>query len=412
MILLVFIIISTSNAQITWMGNENFFGNNSWLGDKVEVTIQSYPKELNQGAQIHIDWQNNDTYDEWFNLPFRYESGSNNEWRSVEVQMKQIGTHKRRYLGWQNGQSDYISGSFGTFIVNALNNPTPGTLVASNNSIELVWEKDGDSHDVLILRKTSDQEWIEPSQGTTYNTGDLLGNVKVVYRGNLTSWTDNELSQNVTYNYKFYTENWSYYSAGVTADPVTTTPVELTSFKAKLNDNSVKLSWQTATEINNYGFEIERSAVSGQMSEWTKIGFVKGNGNSNSTKNYSFTDNAVSKSGKYAYRLKQVDNDGSFTYSQIVETDVTVNLSYSLGQNYPNPFNPTTKISYTIPETGLVTLKVYNIVGEHVAELVNKTQEAGKYEIEFNGSSLSNGVYFYELKANGFTSVKKLMLLK
>jgi len=177
-------------------------------------------------------------------------------------------------------------------------------------------------------------------------------------------------------------------------------------------NGNVKLSWQTATEVNNYGFEIERSAVSGQTSAWEKIGFVKGNGNSNSTKNYSFTDNAVSKSGKYAYRLKQIDNDGSFTYSQIVETDVTVNLSYLLGQNYPNPFNPTTKISYSIPETGLVTLKVYNIVGESVAELVNKTQEAGKYEIEFNGSSLSNGVYFYELKANGFTSVKKLMLLK
>jgi hypothetical protein len=190
-------------------------------------------------------------------------------------------------------------------------------------------------------------------------------------------------------------------------------PVELASLTASTVNGNVKISWQTATEVNNYGFEVERSEKQEARSEkWEKIGFVKGNGNSNSTKNYSFTDNAVSKSGKYAYRLKQVDNDGSFTYSQIVETDVTVNLSYTLGQNYPNPFNPTTKISYTIPETGLVTLKVYNIVGEHVAELVNKTQEAGKYEIEFNGSSLSNGVYFYELKANGFTSVKKLMLLK
>lgn len=202
------------------------------------------------------------------------------------------------------------------------------------------------------------------------------------------------------------------FSEFVFNSPTEPLPVELASLTASTVNGNVKLSWQTATEVNNYGFEIERSAVSGQTSAWEKIGFVKGNGNSNSTKNYSFTDNAVSKSGKYAYRLKQVDNDGSFTYSQIVETDVTVNLSYSLGQNYPNPFNPTTKISYSIPETGLVTLKVYNIVGEHVAELVNKTQEAGKYEIEFNGSSLSNGVYFYELKANGFTSVKKLMLLK
>ena len=193
-------------------------------------------------------------------------------------------------------------------------------------------------------------------------------------------------------------------------------PVELSSFVASAAPGNVQLSWQTATEINNYGFEIERSIVNvGQtnsLSTWDKIGFVAGHGNSNSTKDYSFTDNSISTSGNYAYRLKQIDNDGSFSYSQVVETDVTVNLTYSLGQNYPNPFNPTTKISYTLPETGLVTLKVYNIVGETVAELINQTQEAGKYEVEFSANGLSNGVYFYELKANGFTSVKKLMLLK
>ena len=197
-------------------------------------------------------------------------------------------------------------------------------------------------------------------------------------------------------------------------------PVELSSFSLEIVKEGVKISWQTATEINNYGFQIERRDNlrglnldnDGNLEGFTPIGFVAGHGNSNSTKDYSFTDNTISTSGKYAYRLKQIDNDGSFSYSQVVETDVTVNLTYSLGQNYPNPFNPTTKISYTIPETGLVTLKVYNVVGETVAELINQTQEAGKYEVEFSGSGLSNGVYFYELKAHGFSSVKKLMLLK
>ena len=210
----------------------------------------------------------------------------------------------------------------------------------------------------------------------------------------------------------------SYYIASFTTDSAF--PVEFNMFSIKSDRNLVNLTWQTATEINNYGFEVERLDNlrglnlynDGNLEGFTPIGFVAGHGNSNSTKDYSFTDNTITSSGKYAYRLKQIDNDGSFSYSQVVETDVTVNLTYSLGQNYPNPFNPTTKISYSIPETGLVTLRVYNIIGETVAMLVNKVQEAGKYEVEFSGSSLSNGVYFYELKANGFTSVKKLMLLK
>ena len=222
----------------------------------------------------------------------------------------------------------------------------------------------------------------------------------------------------------FYAPNaspdWTIYVDDVSYNSTTPLPVELNNFYARSYGSAVRLFWQTATEINNYGFQIERRDNlrglnldnDGNLEGFTPIGFVAGHGNSNSTKDYSFTDNSISTSGKYAYRLKQIDNDGSFSYSQVVETDVTVNLTYSLGQNYPNPFNPTTKISYTIPETGLVTLKVYNVVGETVAELINQTQEAGKYEVEFSGSSLSNGVYFYELKANGFTSVKKLMLLK
>lgn len=197
-------------------------------------------------------------------------------------------------------------------------------------------------------------------------------------------------------------------------------PVELSLFTGMVSNNNVNLTWQTVTEINNYGFEIERSGVnvgqtnslSTSVSTWEKIGFVAGHGNSNSTKDYTFADNTISSSGKYAYRLKQIDNDGTFKYSPVVETDVTVNLTYALGQNYPNPFNPTTKISYTLPETGLVTLRVYNIIGQTVSMLVNQLQDAGKYEVEFNANGLSNGVYFYELKANGFTSVKKLMLVK
>jgi len=186
-------------------------------------------------------------------------------------------------------------------------------------------------------------------------------------------------------------------------------PVELTTFTASVNNNNIELNWETATEVNNYGFNIERKLENG---EWNIVGFVNGHGNSNSPKNYSYLDNSVNNNGKYYYRLKQVDIDGSYDYSSTVEIDLKGQLDYRLNQNFPNPFNPTTSIQFNLPEAGQVKLVVFNVIGEKVAELVNKNMEAGNHDVEFNASELNSGIYVYKIEVNGFIQIRKMMLVK
>jgi hypothetical protein len=201
----------------------------------------------------------------------------------------------------------------------------------------------------------------------------------------------------------------------------TVIPVELISFIASVNKNSVSLEWITATETNNRGFEVERSQKSKvkSQSNWETISFINGSGTTTETQFYNFTDSNV-KSGKYSYRLKQIDFDGTFEYSNIVEIEVFAPDIIILEQNYPNPFNPVTKIRYSIPyviasETGQsqhVTLKVYDILGNEAAVLVNGEQEAGIYEVMFNAYSISSGTYFYQLRAGEYVQTRKMILLK
>ena len=196
----------------------------------------------------------------------------------------------------------------------------------------------------------------------------------------------------------------------VTLPELTVLPVELTSFTAKSSTNQVNLTWTTATEINNSGFEIQKST---DGSEFVSVGFIKGNGTTTEPKAYSFVDNHLNNvTGKLYYRLKQIDYNGAFNYSDIVEVVIDLPLEYSLNQNYPNPFNPSTKIKYSVPEQNLVSIVVYGVTGEEIATLVNEVKEAGKYEIEFNALQLSSGVYFYRMTSGDFTSVKKLSVLK
>ncbi len=197
-------------------------------------------------------------------------------------------------------------------------------------------------------------------------------------------------------------------------------PVELTSFTRNIVGKKVKLYWQTATEVNNYGFEVQRLAVSNQLlanskelnaNGWSKIGFVNGHGNSNSPKKYSFTDEPFGRK-EFKYRLKQIDFDGKFEYSDEVTAVFEDVTTFELEQNYPNPFNPSTKISYTIPQRSNVKLRVYNMLAQMEAELVNESQEAGHYQVIFNGSNLPSGTYFYKLEAGKFVDVKKFLLVK
>lgn len=189
-----------------------------------------------------------------------------------------------------------------------------------------------------------------------------------------------------------------------------TLPVELVSFVSNIsNGKDVKLNWVTSTEINNSGFEIQRKD---NNSDYKKIGFVKGNNNTNSNSYYSFEDKNLA-TGKYSYRLKQVDNNGNYEYFALNSTvEIGAPGKYSLSQNYPNPFNPVTKISYAVAAAGQVTLKVYDITGREVKTLVNEFKNAGFYTVDFNGSNLSSGIYIYKIVSGNYSETKKMSLVK
>jgi hypothetical protein len=186
-------------------------------------------------------------------------------------------------------------------------------------------------------------------------------------------------------------------------------PVELSNLTSAISGRDLILSWSTGTEINNSGFDIERKSTTGG---WSKIGFVAGHGTVNTPNSYTYTDANLS-SGKYNYRLKQIDFNGNYKYYNLSnEVIIGTPSKYVLTQNFPNPFNPSTSISYEIPATNFVSLKIYDMMGKEVANLVNGTQEAGFYTVKFDASKLASGVYFYKLQANDFTATKKLMLMK
>jgi predicted GH43/DUF377 family glycosyl hydrolase len=192
------------------------------------------------------------------------------------------------------------------------------------------------------------------------------------------------------------------------SSPFIPVPVELISFTATANGSEIVLNWATATEINNSGFSIERKYSNYEYSE---IGFVPGFGTTTEPKSYSYTDSKVS-TGKYTYRLKQIDFSGSFEYSPELEVEVSAPLVFSLGQNYPNPFNPSTLISYQLSTGSNTVLKVYDLLGNEAATLANGYKAAGRYEIEFSAAALPSGVYFYQLRAGEYTAVKKMLLIK
>ena len=185
-------------------------------------------------------------------------------------------------------------------------------------------------------------------------------------------------------------------------------PVELLAFNAALEQNSVILTWQTATELNTSHFEVERKS---EGTEWNSIGRVNAAGNSTSRIDYRFVDENTNGS-VLKYRLKMIDLDGSYTYSQEVEINSSLPTSFSLSQNYPNPFNPTTKINYTVPFDSKVTISIYSITGELVMDLVNDFVSAGSYSVDFNGSNLASGMYIYKMTAGNFTQTNKMMLMK
>lgn len=187
-----------------------------------------------------------------------------------------------------------------------------------------------------------------------------------------------------------------------------TIPVELVSFSAISNGTDINLNWATATEVNNHGFEIQRSR---DKTNFNTVGFIEGKGTTNEYQNYSWKDKNPNP-GINNYRLKQIDINGIFKYSDVIEIDSKPIDSYRLGQNYPNPFNPSTVIRFGLPFSGKVNLTVYNSMGEVVKTLINTSMETGYHEVHFNAENLPSGLYFYKLQAGTFTQTKKMLLIK
>ncbi|QQS38292.1 MAG: T9SS type A sorting domain-containing protein [Ignavibacteriales bacterium] len=233
------------------------------------------------------------------------------------------------------------------------------------------------------------------------------------------NWYEQYLNTGVLNSVFFINENlgWAVGDDGKIIHTVNGgTPVELISFTAKLVNDKILIDWSTASELNNQGFEIERST---NKTDWIRIGFREGKGTTTEQQNYSFTDdiNGINVP-KLFYRLKQIDFDRSYKYSDIVEV-IIAPIKFSLSQNYPNPFNPSTKISWQSPVGSHQTLKVYDVLGKEVATLVNEYRNAGSFEVEFDASQLASGVYYYQLRVGdlpdgkaGFVETRKMILIK
>jgi hypothetical protein len=192
-------------------------------------------------------------------------------------------------------------------------------------------------------------------------------------------------------------------------------PVELSSFTASLNNYTVLLNWTTETELNNLGFEIERKILKEKShGDWITIGFIEGQGTTTEPQFYSFSDDIGSLSASsLIYRLKQVDYNGSFEYSEEVTVEnSTLPDKYALSQNYPNPFNPSTKISWQSPVGSWQTLTIYDLLGNKVETLIDEYKSAGKYEVEWDASEFTSGVYIYKIIAGSFTQTRKMILMK
>ena len=261
-------------------------------------------------------------------------------------------------------------------------------------SVELNWTDNSNNEDGFIIERESQG----PDAFTVIDT----------VPANTTFFVDNSVTY-LTYIYRLTAFNEFGQSAySDTAQIIV--PVELTSFSALEKDAGVLLEWTTATELNNKGFEIQRNI----SNDWEAIGFVEGKGTTSEITEYQFYNDLSGFIGTYEiqYRLKQIDYNGVFSYSDVVEIEFVLE-NFALEQNYPNPFNPSTTINFSVPEENtLVSLKIYNSLGQEVGTLINQVIPAGKHEVQFDASSLSSGFYFYTLVAGNFVDSKKMILMK
>ena len=336
--------------------------------------------------------------------------------------------------GWNIATNKYVSApsSFtdspsGNYLANVTSSLKYNNQIGLTNVLGAVlefdtqWDIETDwDYGQIQLSTNNGSTWISlTGQYTNPGTGSFQPNGQPLYDGTQTNWVhesidiSNYAEQQISLRFYFRSDG-SIQRDGWYVDNVKVSvysgiiPVELVSFTSSIINNTISLNWITATELNNSGFDVEKSI---DNINWDKIGFVSGNGTSSEVHNYSFIDQSPI-AGSSRYRLKQIDFDGSFEYSNIVEVVFGTVSQFVLEQNYPNPFNPTTKINFSIKEKGNVELKVFDLLGSEIATLVNEEKTPGNHEVLFDASNLSSGVYLYTIKSGSFVQSRKMMLMK
>lgn len=311
---------------------------------------------------------------------------------------------------------------------NGVQNDTPTDDYLSDIKDNLLIEDDTLTFKIAHI----DTEW-DRLLGTTNTQGRFINGSNDPCDDNATVNTGQFLHiEQERYTLRNNQSGWEKMSNAISATfPEEPLPVELTSFEGYNTADGVLLEWETATEVNNYGFQVQRKKAKGKSeNEWEDVGFVQGNGTTNSPKSYSFTDPLTLNPNltQVDYRLKQIDNDGTFAYSKVITVDLTnitsvddvVEYEFALEQNYPNPFNPTTTIKFTLPSPSqgeglgvkLARLVIYDILGREVATLVNKKLQPGNHEVQFDAGTLSSGLYLYKLISGNLVSSKKMLLIR
>ena len=293
-------------------------------------------------------------------------------------------------------------------------------ILGAGLSYSAQWDLESGYDYVQVLISTNNGGVWTPlrASGMITGAGSFQPAGQPLYNGTRGSWLNESIDlssyvgQNVMIRFLFRSDG-SLNADGFYVDDIkifkySVVPVELVSFSATPVNDAVKLEWTTATETNNYGFNVERRNASGNF---TTVGFVKGNGNSTSSRAYSFTDENL-QAGTYAYRLKQVDLDGTATYFNAIEVEVSPVFDYGLEQNYPNPFNPVSKMQFSLAEAGSVVIDLFDIQGNKVRNLVNETLPAGKHFCSISGENLSSGTYMVRMTSGRFSAVRKIILLK
>jgi hypothetical protein len=372
------------------------------------LTAPTAPSLLNStpisNTQINLSWTDNSSNEDGFKIERKATaSGTYSE-------IAQVGPNTATYNSTSlsggiqycyrvrsyntAGNSIYTNESCNTTFPDLPNIPLNlfASIIQSPLSVELTWTDNSTNEDGFIIEKETLTD--------AFVVIDTVGpNINVFQDLNV---------NNITYNYRIKAYNVTGSSA-YSNIALVSLPVELTSFAANVSVSKVNLTWKTSTETNNAGFNVERKSF--DSNEWNTLSFIKGNGTTTEPKSYSFNDENIS-AGKYLYRLKQVDYNGMFEYSNEIEVLVSTPDKFALNQNYPNPFNPSTSIEFQLPKESFVTLKVYNILGVEIATLVNEQKPAGVHKINFDASGLTSGLFIYKISIGSFEQTRKMMLLK